>query len=90
MFLVTSVSVALAVTDLGVVLAVVGATGSTMISFVLPGFCYLSLFPANPRGPGNLKRRLALAQLCAGALIMPLALGIIIAERAAGKEGSGH
>ncbi len=77
LFLLVSTATALAVSDLGVVLAVVGATGSTMISFVLPGFCYVSLFPNS-----SLKRRFALAQLCAGVVIMPLALGIIIAERA--------
>ena len=77
LFLILSTCIALVITDLGVVLAIVGATGSTMISFVLPGFCYQSLFPHR-----SLKLRFAQAQLGAGALIMPLALGLIIADSA--------
>ena len=36
-FLVLSFSVAMIVSDLGIVLGVVGATGSTMVSYILPG-----------------------------------------------------
>ena len=36
-FLTASYLIALVVTDLGVILAIVGATGSTMVSYVLPG-----------------------------------------------------
>eukprot|EP00622_Pseudochattonella_farcimen_P000142 FR734582.1.p1 GENE.FR734582.1~~FR734582.1.p1 ORF type:complete len:346 (+),score=50.95 FR734582.1:117-1040(+) len=43
-FLTCSYLVALTVTDLGVVLAIVRATGSTMVSYVLPGVCYFRIF----------------------------------------------
>ena len=39
-FLVASFGIAMVVHDLGIVLSVVGATGSTTITFILPGICY--------------------------------------------------
>jgi amino acid permease len=36
-FLVLSYVIAMSVSDLGVILGVVGATGSTMVSYILPG-----------------------------------------------------
>jgi len=60
--------VALAVTSLGLVLSVVGATGSTMIQFILPGGIYYKLGPPGP------KRWVALAQFALGCGIMPAAL----------------
>ena len=71
-FLALSFSVALAVTDLGVILGIVGATGSTMVSYVLPGLCYYLAF----REP-HLKRQMALAQFLLGLLIIPVALTTI-------------
>jgi Amino acid permeases len=38
-FLVLSYIIAMSVSDLGVILGVVGATGSTMVSYILPGKC---------------------------------------------------
>jgi amino acid permease len=60
------------VSDLGTVLAVVGATGSTMVSYVIPGACYYKLFPHK-----HFKRTLALLQFSLGVMIIPLALTAI-------------
>jgi hypothetical protein len=49
-FLAASFGLALAVTDLGVMLAVVGATGSTAISLILPGAFYTCLYRRQPQG----------------------------------------
>jgi len=38
-------TIAFLVSDLGLVLAVVGATGSSIVTYVLPGGCYFFLFP---------------------------------------------
>ena len=65
-FLVLSVVLALAVDDLGVVLALVGATGSAVVSYVLPGIVYLQIC--------NRSSVLAWAQLVTGLWVMPVAL----------------
>jgi len=44
--LVASFSIALIVSDLGVVIGLVGATGSLCVSYVIPGAVFLLLFPA--------------------------------------------
>lgn len=72
LFLVASLAVALTVSDLGAILAVVGATGSTTITFILPGICYYMLFPEP-----HLKRTLALCQCALGCCIVPIALYFI-------------
>lgn len=72
--------IALVVTDLGIVLGVVGATGSAMVSYVIPGASYVRIFPRP-----HLRRTLAFVQLCTGFLIMPLAL-VGIALRATTPE----
>mmetsp|Transcript_130802 Transcript_130802/g.260957 ORF Transcript_130802/g.260957 Transcript_130802/m.260957 type:complete len:465 (+) Transcript_130802:76-1470(+) len=64
-----SLVVALTVTDLGIVLGVVGATGSTMVSYILPGLTYRKAF-LQP----SMKRTLAGLQLLLGCVIMPLCL----------------
>jgi len=61
--------VALTVKDLGIVLGIVGATGSTMVSYILPGLVYRMAFPWP-----SLKRKLAELQLLLGCVIMPLCL----------------
>lgn len=71
-FVTCSVGVALVVSDLGTVLGVVGATGSTMVSFVIPGACYYTLFPH-----AHFKRKVALFQFSLGMVIMPMALTAI-------------
>jgi Transmembrane amino acid transporter protein len=45
-FLVASLLIALSVSDLGVVLSIVGATGSTVVSYILPGVFYYNMFGA--------------------------------------------
>ncbi|CAN0348346.1 unnamed protein product [Ectocarpus fasciculatus] len=71
-FLALSYSIAMAVNDLGVILEVVGATGSTTVAFVLPGLLYLKLHPEP-----HPKRSLATLQLAVGLLIIPVALTFI-------------
>lgn len=65
-FLILSVALALAVDDLGMVLALVGATGSAVVSYVLPGIVYLRIC--------NGSSVLAWAQLVTGLWVMPVAL----------------
>jgi amino acid permease len=90
MFLLGTLTVALTLRDLGVVLAVVGATGSTIVSYILPGAIYYTIHPHEQQqqqggggGGGAVKRRLALALCLAGCVIIPLALGFIAAGAAA-------
>jgi amino acid permease len=66
-----SLLIALTVDDLGLLLGIVGSTGSTMVSFILPGFFYYILF--KDEGPAW-KRYLALFMGCAGLVIMPVCL----------------
>merc|ERR1712232_179690 len=73
-FLLFSLCIALAVDDLGAVLAVVGATGSTVVSLILPGICYFRFFP-HPHAV----RWLALAVFLLGCAVMPVALVSIFA-----------
>ena len=73
-FLLGSLYLALAVKDLGVVLAIVGATGSTLVSYILPGLCYVLLH--RREGP-VWKRWVAVAQCGLGLLIMPLCLMVV-------------
>lgn len=64
--------ISMVVTDLGIVLAVVGATGSTTISYILPGFVFFKL-----EKEWTLKRVAALALFIAGCIIIPTALTVI-------------
>ena len=68
-FLAISLSISLAVSDLGTILSVVGATGSTMVSFVLPGSIYIKL-----HRKFTLTKALAYVQLAVGLVIIPTAL----------------
>eukprot|EP00039_Didymoeca_costata_P025825 m.14363 g.14363 ORF g.14363 m.14363 type:complete len:472 (+) comp5069_c0_seq1:255-1670(+) len=68
-FLLGSLAIAMTVTNLGTVLAVVGATGSTTVSYILPGIIYYRLHP----GEGCM-RILSAIQFVAGCIIMPTAL----------------
>lgn len=72
-FLVFSFSIAMVVDDLGVVLAMVGATGSTLVSYILPGLIYLKLQPVM-----DLTKVLAYVQLILGCVIMPIALYFVV------------
>lgn len=72
-FLLLSFTIAMIVDDLGVVLALVGATGSTLVSYVLPGLIYIKIYPYR-----DASMMCAYVQLMMGLLIMPLALYFVI------------
>ena len=76
-FLGLSTAIALVVDDLGMVLSLVGATGSTIVSYILPGATYFKLC----RDAGW-KRYLGLLQLAIGMALVPLSLTLIIQARA--------
>jgi amino acid permease len=78
-FLALSLLVAVVVTDLGTILSIVGATGSTTVTFILPGLCYYKLFPYR-----HGKRTLALCQCLLGCVIFPFALFFIFKGVAGG------
>eukprot|EP00931_Biecheleriopsis_adriatica_P122179 TRINITY_DN9718_c0_g1_i1.p1 TRINITY_DN9718_c0_g1~~TRINITY_DN9718_c0_g1_i1.p1 ORF type:complete len:475 (+),score=99.39 TRINITY_DN9718_c0_g1_i1:32-1456(+) len=67
-----SLLIALSVTDLGNILGIVGATGSTTVSYILPGLVYIKAFPHS-----HAKRVFAFAQLVAGCIIMPVCLVLV-------------
>lgn len=71
-FLALSYAVAVTVEDLGVILGIVGATGSTMVSYILPGLVYMQAFPEP-----HVKRRLACGQFLLGCIIMPTSLVLL-------------
>ena len=60
--------------DLGVLLSIVGATGSTIVSYILPGAIYHSMHT----GDRGWKRQAAGAMFLAGCGIIPMALSFII------------
>ena len=74
-FLSCSFALAMIVDDLGIVLALVGATGSTMVSYILPATIYLKVFEAEGM---TMLRVMATAQLIAGCFITPVALYFIL------------
>ena len=78
-FLVFSFVIALAVSDLGVILGVVGATGSTIVSYILPGAIYIKLHPER-----NALKVMAYVQLFLGMIIVPTALYFVIFKGAVG------
>lgn len=66
-----SYAVAMTVSDLGIVLAIVGATGSTAISYILPGAYYYYTYP-------NAKDRYVALFLCLfGCCVVPFALTMV-------------
>ncbi|KAL3802231.1 hypothetical protein HJC23_001775 [Cyclotella cryptica] len=73
-FLSLSFLLAMMVDDLGIVLALVGATGSTLVSYVLPGLIYLKLHQDS-------SRCMAWVQLMVGLCVMPLSLYFILARK---------
>ena len=69
-----SFALAMALTDLGVILSVVGATGSTTISYILPGLFYFKVFEEQGWSP----LRTYAAFLCGfGCFVIPTALTFI-------------
>lgn len=75
-FLSLSFILAMIVEDLGVILALVGATGSTLVSYVLPGLIYIKCYPHN-----DLSKFMGYVQLLLGVVLMPLALYFIITKQ---------
>ena len=73
-FLICAYSLAVIVSDLGLVLKVVGATGSTCVTYVLPGLIYVYTIKER-----HTKRYFAMLQALLGAVIVPVALYIIFA-----------
>ena len=71
-FLCTALLVALLVDDLSLVLEVVGATGSTIVSYLLPGATYAALHPWP-----HARRALARAQFAAGLVVIPVGLASV-------------
>ena len=74
-FLTLSLLIATTVNNLSVVLAVVGATGSATVSYILPGFFFYLTFPKG-QAP-EWKRNAALIQGIVGLLIIPICLTFI-------------
>ena len=70
-FLAGSLAIALACKSLSTVLSVVGATGSTAVSYILPGGIYYRLAEPSP------KRALAFCQFALGCAIVPSALTLL-------------
>ena len=68
-FLLLSYGIAMVEVDLGIVMAIVGSTGSTMVSYILPGIIYVQLHQSC-----SLMKVLAYIQLMIGVIIMPVAL----------------
>ena len=69
--LVSSVGITMKVTNLGVVLALVGATGSTTISYILPGLFYAQYFD-----DWHPKRVVALCMVVLGCMLMPVMVAL--------------
>jgi amino acid permease len=73
-FVFGSLGLALVLDDLGVVLALIGATGSTVITFILPGAAYYVMHKDS--GPAW-KRNGAVMLFCLGCIIMPVCVTFI-------------
>lgn len=69
-----SYGIALIVDDLGIVIALLGATGSTVINYILPGAVYWQLFE---KEGATWKRQGAGALLLLGCIIMPVCVTFI-------------
>lgn len=66
-----SLATALLVEDLGLIFGLVGATGATIISFILPGISYYKM-PDNLKSEPKWKRTCALLLCILGLVIMPV------------------
>lgn len=73
LFLLLTTAIAVTVDDLSIILKVVGATGSVVVSYLLPGVCYFRLCP-EPTSP---MRYAALCLVLLGATLMPLSITLI-------------
>ena len=72
-FLLLSFVVAMIIDDLGIVLACVGATGSILVSYVLPGLIYMKLHDDYDR-----TKIAAILQLVLGCILIPIALYYVV------------
>jgi uncharacterized membrane protein len=77
LFISLSFILAMIVDDLGIVLALVGSTGSTLVSYVLPGLIYIKVAPQK-----DAALAMAYVQLCLGLVLMPLALYYVLTKAA--------
>ena len=75
-FLVGSFGIAFVISDLGVVLSLVGATGSTIVSYILPGGFYYILHRDEPDSP-QWKLYLSMLQCGVGFVLIPTCLTFI-------------
>lgn len=79
-FILLSYGIALVVDDLGVILALLGATGSTVINYILPGAVYWRLYENDDQeegGRGSWKRWGAGFLFMLGCIIMPVCVAFI-------------
>ena len=88
-FLACSLAIALTVSDLGLMLSLVGATGSTMISYVLPGWFYYNLHKDEVDGESSRSWprflvNLSYTQFVVGVVLIPLSLIAIFAVQSSG------
>jgi hypothetical protein len=73
-----SYCIALVVADLGIVIALLGATGSTTINYILPGAVYWRLYDGTGEDQGPAwKRTAAAGMFMLGCVIMPVCVGFI-------------
>ena len=72
-FLLLSFVVAMIIDDLGIVLACVGATGSILVSYVLPGLIYMKLHHDYDR-----TKIAAILQLVMGCILIPIAFYYVV------------
>jgi len=78
LFLGSTLLIALTVEDLGVMLSVIGATGSTIVGYVIPSVLFLVMHRYEPEHEvPTWKKILALTQLCIGLAVIPLSLTFI-------------
>jgi amino acid permease len=75
-FLLLSFTLATIVDDLGIILALVGATGSTLVSYILPGLIYVKVCPHR-----DMSLVMAYTQLLLGIVMMPFALYFILTNK---------
>ena len=74
-FLLGSYTVAMITDNLGVVLALIGATGATIITYILPGAAFYVLYPEGTAP--EWKRKMAYGFVVFGIFIMPFCLAFI-------------
>jgi amino acid permease len=77
--LVLALCVALAVDDLGIMFSFVGATGATMVSFILPGAAYYHMH-ARPEAPFWQQETLTVGAYClfvAGCVFAPMGVAFL-------------